>query len=76
IPADADTTTNRLWGSVFGGAEDGHVLGNANVRYVSGFMGTFPNTVKVEKFEDVSFKDNKIKFKIPASSVLHLEVTV
>ena len=35
-----------------------------------------PNTVKVEKFEDVSFKDNKIKFKIPASSVLHLEVTV
>lgn len=33
-----------------------------------------PNTVKVEKFEDFSFKDNKIKFKIPASSVLHLEI--
>jgi hypothetical protein len=44
IPADADTTTNRLWGSVFGGAEDGHVLGNANVRYVSGFMGTLGTT--------------------------------
>ena len=35
-----------------------------------------PNTVKINKFEDVSFKDSKIKFKIPASSVLHLEVTV
>ena len=34
-----------------------------------------PNVVKKAKFEDVSFKDNKLKFKIPASSVLHLEVT-
>ena len=35
-----DSINNRIWGSVFGGAEDGHVLGNANVRYVSGYMGT------------------------------------
>ena len=35
-----------------------------------------PNVVKKAKFEDVSFKDNKLKFKIPASSVLHLEVTM
>ena len=40
IPADADTTVNRIWGSIFGGAEDGHVTDNANVRYVSGMMGT------------------------------------
>ncbi len=40
IPANADTTTNRLWGSVFGGAEDGHVIGDAKVTYISGLMGT------------------------------------
>ena len=35
-----------------------------------------PNTVKINKFEDVSFKGSNIKFKIPASSVLHLTVEV
>lgn len=40
----ADTINNRLWGSVFGGAEDGHVLGNAHVNYVSGLMGTTGTT--------------------------------
>lgn len=39
-----DSITNRLWGSVFGGAEDGHVLGNANVRYEGGLMGTMGTT--------------------------------
>ena len=37
---DVDTTQNRIWGSVFGGSEDGHVLGNAKVKYISGFLGT------------------------------------
>ena len=36
----ADSVSNRIWGSVFGGAEDGHVLGNAKVQYISGLMGT------------------------------------
>ena len=40
----ADTINNRIWGSVFGGAEDGHVLGNANVYFVSGLMGTTGTT--------------------------------
>ena len=40
IPESADTTHNRIWGSIFGGAEDGHVTNNANVRYMSGTMGT------------------------------------
>ena len=39
-----DSINNRLWGSVFGGAEDGHVLGNTRVNYVSGFMGTHGTT--------------------------------
>ena len=39
-----DSVTNRLWGSTFGGAEDGHVLRNTNVRYVSGLMGTTGTT--------------------------------
>ena len=46
IPADADTTVNRIWGSVFGGAEDGHVTNNANVRYMSGVTGTKGTTDK------------------------------
>ena len=36
----SDTINNRLWGSVFGGSEDGHVLGSDTVRFVSGFLGT------------------------------------
>ena len=35
-----DSINNRIWGSVFGGSEDGHVLGNARVKYLSGFTGT------------------------------------
>ena len=44
IPADADTTTNRIWGSLFGGAEDGHVLGSDTVKLVSGLVGTYGTT--------------------------------
>jgi hypothetical protein len=40
----ADSLSNRIWGSVFGGAEDGHVLGNAKVQYISGLMGTTGTT--------------------------------
>lgn len=40
IPADADTTQNRVWGSIFGGAEDGHVLGSDTIHFVSGYVGT------------------------------------
>ena len=40
----SDSINNRLWGSIFGGAEDGHVLGNAQVRYISGLMGTTGTT--------------------------------
>ena len=60
----ADTKIKAVKGEIVGG--DAH-LHNTFAK---------PGTVKVNKFEDVSFKDNKIKFKIPASSVLHLEVTV
>ena len=35
-----DTVNNRIWGSVFGGSEDGHVLGDNFVEYKSGFLGT------------------------------------
>ena len=41
---NADTTNNRIWGSVFGGAEDGHVLGNAQMNYYSGYTGTLGTT--------------------------------
>ena len=44
IPASADANTNRIWGSIFGGAEDGHVLGDAHTYYVSGLMGTTGTT--------------------------------
>ena len=35
-----DTLNNRIWGSVFGGSEDGHVLGSDTVYYKSGYLGT------------------------------------
>ena len=44
MPMDDGTHTNRLWGSIFGGAEDGHVLGSDTVRFVSGLMGTYGTT--------------------------------
>ena len=44
IPATADANTNRIWGSIFGGAEDGHVLGDAHTYYISGLMGTTGTT--------------------------------
>ena len=44
MPMDDGTHANRLWGSVFGGAEDGHVLGDAKVTYISGLMGTYGTT--------------------------------
>lgn len=40
MPTPTDDTTNRIWGSSFGGAEDGHVLGSARTYYISGLMGT------------------------------------
>ena len=40
MPMDDGTHTNRVWGSIFGGAEDGHVLGSDTVRFISGLMGT------------------------------------
>ena len=39
-----DTVNNRIWGSIFGGAEDGHVIRNAHVYYLSGLMGTTGTT--------------------------------
>ena len=36
----ADSVNNRIWGSVFGGSEDGHIIGNTHVNYVSGLLGT------------------------------------
>ena len=44
IPASANANTNRIWGSIFGGAEDGHVLGDAHTYYISGLMGTTGTT--------------------------------
>ena len=35
------TATNRLWGSIFGGGSDGHVLGNAEVTLIDGTVGTY-----------------------------------
>ena len=40
MPMDDGTHANRLWGSIFGGAEDGHVLGSDTVYMVSGLVGT------------------------------------
>jgi len=39
-----DTVNNRIWGSIFGGGEDGHVLSDAEVRFKGGLMGTFGTT--------------------------------
>ena len=44
MPMDDGTHANRIWGSIFGGAEDGHVLGSDTVRFVSGLMGTYGTT--------------------------------
>jgi len=44
MPANATDTTNRIWGSTFGGAEDGHVLGSARTYYKNGLMGTTGTT--------------------------------
>ena len=40
IPSEADNNTNRIWGCVFGGAEDGHVLGSDTVYFASGMIGS------------------------------------
>lgn len=44
IPSEADQNNNRIWGSIFGGAEDGHVLGSDTVRFISGLLGTYGTT--------------------------------
>jgi len=45
MPANnATDTINRIWGSTFGGAEDGHVLGSARTYYKNGLMGTTGTT--------------------------------
>ena len=40
MPMDDGNHANRIWGSIFGGAEDGHVLGDAYTYFRSGLMGT------------------------------------
>ena len=35
---------NRIWGSIFGGAEDGHVLGDTHVEVEGGTIGTYGYT--------------------------------
>ena len=44
MPIDDGTHANRLWGSIFGGAEDGHVLGSDTVYYKNGLLGTYGTT--------------------------------
>lgn len=44
IPSNLDNRTNRIWGSIFGGAEDGHVLGQDSVFFKSGTLGTTGTT--------------------------------
>ena len=44
MPMDDGTHANRIWGSIFGGAEDGHVLGSDTVCFVNGLMGTYGTT--------------------------------
>ena len=44
MPMDDGSHANRIWGSIFGGAEDGHVLGNATVHLVNGLIGTYGTT--------------------------------
>ena len=60
----ADTKVKSVKGEIVTGKIDAH--------------NTFakPNTVKTKKFDDVTFKGNELKIKIPSGSVLHLEVTV
>ena len=60
----ADTKVKSVKGEIVTGKIDAH--------------NTFakPNTVKAKKFDDVTFKGNELKIKIPSGSVLHLEVTV
>ena len=40
-------------------------------------LNTFdePDKVKIEKFDDIKIEGDKLTFKIPASTVLHIEVT-
>ena len=59
----ADAKIESITGEIVGGEIHAH--------------NTFdkPDTVHTEKFDTVSFKDDRFKFTIPASSVLHLEVT-
>ena len=40
IPSDVDPALNRVWGSLFGGGADGHVLNDAKVELKSGIIGT------------------------------------
>ena len=40
MPTQSDSISNRLWGSIYGGAEDGHVLGSDTVRYINGLLGS------------------------------------
>ena len=44
LPLTAADTVNRIWGSTFGGAEDGHVLGSVRTYYKNGVMGTTGTT--------------------------------
>ena len=44
MPEAGDNNANRLWGSIFGGAEDGHVLGSDTIHFISGLMGTTGTT--------------------------------
>ncbi|MBO4604862.1 MAG: alpha-N-arabinofuranosidase, partial [Clostridiales bacterium] len=39
-------------------------------------LNTFdePDNVKIEKFDDIKIEGDKLTFKIPASTVLHIEV--
>ena len=40
----ADNASNRIWGSLFGGGNQGHVLGNASVTLSNGTVGTSGTT--------------------------------
>ena len=59
----ADTIVKGVKGEIVGGEIHTH--------------NTFdnPDAVKTENFDNVTFKDNTLKFTIPPSSVIHLEVT-
>ncbi len=54
---------------------------NVKAEVLKGMMNshnTFDNTeaVKTEGFNDISIKDNTLKFKIPACSIMHIEVEI